>query len=307
MKKKVIIIIPAYNEEKTIRKVIREVKRYGSEVLVIDDGSSDNTIEFSRAEGAIVIPNIINRGLGVTIKNGYLAALERGADIVVQIDADGQYTATDIPKLIKPIIENKADMVLASRFQGGIQHMPLSNRVGNKIGTFVTSVVSGQHISDAQTGFRAMRRELLDEIIPISKKTYVQEMIIRSVKEGWRVIEVPSYFKKRHSGPSRLISSLPGYAKRAILIILRMIREYHPLLFFGIPGIILMVLGAIFGSYMGYIYFFGSGDVSERTGTIILSSFLMLLGFLLIMIGYLADMIQVKYVQLREEIRKKRL
>lgn len=304
-KPKVIIIIPAYNEEKTLGGVIDEIKQYGS-VIVVDDGSKDKTAAIAKAKGATVIPNIINRGLGTSIRRGYLAALEHGADIVVQIDADGQYTASDIPKLIKPIVDNKADMVLASRFLGGIEHMPQSNRLGNRIGTLITSLVSGQKISDAQTGFRAMRKELLDEIIPLSKKTYVQEMIIRAVKEGWRVVEVPSYFKKRTSGPSRLIPNLRKYAQNAFVIIMRMMREYNPILFFSGPGIVFLLWGMILGGEMSYIYFFGSGDVSTRTGTIMFSAFLMLLGVLLIMLGYLADMIQVKYLQLREEIRRKR-
>ncbi len=303
---KIVTIIPAFNEEKTIAQVIREVMPYSDEVLVIDDGSRDRTREISAAEGAIVVPNVINRGLGVTIRRGYQAALQRGADIVVQIDADGQYTASDIPKLIAPIVNNRADMVIASRFRGGIESMPFGNRLGNQIGTLITSFVAGKRISDAQSGYRAMRRELLEEIIPMSKKTYVQEMIIRSVKEGWRVREVPSFFKKRKSGPSRLIPSLTGYARKAFTIILQLVREYHPLMFFGVPGFIFLLWGMILGVEMSYIYFFGSGNVSNRTGTIILSSFLMLFGFLLVFLGYLADMVQLKYLQLREELRMMR-
>ncbi|MEM4259840.1 MAG: glycosyltransferase family 2 protein [Candidatus Woesearchaeota archaeon] len=304
MPPKIVVIIPAYNEEKTIGNVISEVKRYVNNIIVVDDGSRDKTVEISKQLGAKVVSNIINRGLGITIKRGYLAAIDEGADIIIQIDADGQYTTEDIPRLVKPIIDNKADMVLASRFRGGVQYMPMGNVIGNKIGTLITSIVAGQKISDAQTGFRAMRKEILEEIIPISQKTYVQEMIIRAVKEGWRVVEIPSFFKRRKSGPSRLIPSITGYASKAFLIIVRMIREYNPLLFFGIPGIIFLLVGILIGAEMVFMYFFGSGDVSSRIGTIIFSSFLMLLGVLLIMLGYLADMIHVKYLQLKEEIKR---
>lgn len=300
---KIVTIIPAYNEEKSIAQVIKDVHPYSTEVLIIDDGSKDRTREIAAAMGAIVVPNIINRGLGTTIRRGYQAALQRGADIVVQIDADGQYTASDIPKLVAPIVHNKADMVIGSRFKGGIESMPLSNRLGNQVGTIITSIVAGRRISDAQSGFRAMRRELLEEIFPMSKQSYVQEMIIRAAKEGWRIKEIPSFFKRRHSGPSRLISSLTGYAQRAILIILRMVREYHPLLFFGAPGLLFVLWGMILGAEMSVIYWLGSGDVSTRTGTIIFSAFLMLFGLLLILLGYIADMIQMKYLQLREELR----
>jgi glycosyltransferase involved in cell wall biosynthesis len=300
---KIITIIPAYNEEKTIQQVIRDVLPYSDEVLVIDDGSRDKTREIATAAGAFVVPNVINRGLGTTMRRGYQAALARNADIIVQIDADGQYTASDIPKLVQPILDNQADMVIGSRFRGGIEQMPIGNRIGNRIGTFITSLVAGKRISDAQSGYRAIRKELLEEILPMSKKTYVQEMIIRAAKEGWRIKEVPSFFKKRSSGPSRLIPSLTGYARKAILIILQMVREYHPLLFFGAPGMLILLWGMILGAEMSYIYWLGSGDVSNRIGTIILSAFLMLFGFLLIFLGYIADMLQLKYLQLREELR----
>ncbi len=226
---KIIVIIPAYNEQETIASVVDQVKQYTKKIIVIDDGSTDNTAANADASGAQVISNTTNRGLGITVRIGYEAALKSDAEIIVQVDADGQYTIEDIPALIKPISENRADMVLASRIKGGIEEMPLKKRIGNGVGTLLTRLVSGCPVSDSQTGFRAMRRELLEEVLPTGGYTYVQEMIIRASKEGWRISEVPSFFKKRRHGQSRLISSIAVYAVKAIAIIFRTMLEYHPL------------------------------------------------------------------------------
>lgn len=225
--KKVATIIPAYNEEKTIAKVVREMKQFSDEVIVIDDGSTDMTRSIASSAGAIVVPNQVNLGMGVSVRRGYQIAVHRNADIIVQTDADDQYTASDVPKLIKPIIENKADMVIASRFLGGIESMQYRKRIGNQICTMITNLVAGTRLSDTQSGFRAMRNELLRQIQPTGKKDYVHEMVIRASKEGWRITEVPSYFKQRKFGNSRLFSSLTVYAYRFTSAILKMIYRYY--------------------------------------------------------------------------------
>ena len=129
---KSIAIIPAYNEESTIVNVIKETSLFVNEVIVISDGSTDSTAEISRNAGATVIDNIVNRGLGKTIKRGYDEAIKRGADIVVQIDADGQYDPEEIPKLIKTIIDNKADLVLGTRLENLKYEMLWLKKQGNK-------------------------------------------------------------------------------------------------------------------------------------------------------------------------------
>ncbi|MDO8626920.1 MAG: glycosyltransferase family 2 protein, partial [Candidatus Diapherotrites archaeon] len=219
----------------------------------------------------------------------------------VQIDADNQYTAEDIPKLVKPIIENKADMVLASRFQGGMEGMPFSKRFGNKISTFVTNKVSGAKISDSTTGFRAIRKEVLEEISPTSDFTYTQEMIIRVQKEGWRIAEIPSFFKKRKFGESRLFSSVITYARNAFLIIILTYRDYHPVKFFGIPGIILGVIGFLLGLHLLQLQFAGV-NLSTRFGLIVLSAFLILSGLILVSMGIIADAIEQKFRQTKREM-----
>ena len=129
---KTIAIIPAYNEESTISDVIKGTSQFVDEILVINDGSTDNTSDIAKSAGATVIDNIVNRGLGRTIKRGYEEAIKRGADIVVQIDADGQYDPQEIPKLIQPILDNKADLVLGSRLENLKYEMPWLKKQGNK-------------------------------------------------------------------------------------------------------------------------------------------------------------------------------
>ena len=161
---KIVVTIPAFNEEKTIGEVITEIKgvmdktRFKYNLLIIDDGSRDRTKEIAEKAGAIVFSHPINYGLAETFRTEMKKALELNPDIIVHTDADGQYLASDIPKLIKPIIEKKADIVLGSRFKGKIEKMPLIKRLGNKAFSRVISKITGTKISDAQTGFRAFTK-----------------------------------------------------------------------------------------------------------------------------------------------------
>jgi|YelNatPaOPRAMG01_1025707.scaffolds.fasta_scaffold88849_2 glycosyltransferase involved in cell wall biosynthesis len=299
---KIIAVIPAYNEEKTIGFVIKETKKYVDNVIVIDDGSTDNTAKIAKKNGAVIYSHPTRMGLGKTILDGYREALKLDAEIVLQIDADGQYLPKEIPKLLKPIIDNQADMVLGSRFLGTIENMPLIKKIGNKFFSKITSFLSGIKITDAQTGFRATRAEVIENIIPTGKYTYTQEMIIRASKEGYRIFEVPIYFAKRSYGKSRLIGNVFSYGSNAISIILKTFREYHPMKFFGIPGLIFI----FFGTWLGYDVFstYVLTGSMNRPGTAMLSALLIITGVLLLFIGLLADMIESKYKQIREHFKR---
>ena len=214
---KLVVMIPAYNEENTIAHVIREIPRHISgidviEIIVIDDGSTDLTKSNALAAGAnLVISHKTNRGLASAFRTGLRKALQRDADIIVNTDADFQYDQRQIPDLIQPILKNKADLVLGSRFKGHIEDMPIKKKLGNYLATFVTRILSGYPISDAQSGFRAFNRKLALSLRIISKKTYVQETIIRTARSNYKIIEIPIIFRKR-AGKSRLVKSIWGYA-----------------------------------------------------------------------------------------------
>jgi len=292
---KLSIIIPAYNEEKSIGSVIREIPKELKgiktvEIIVIDDGSKDNTVNEAKKSGANKIISLKeNKGLAYAFKIGIDAALESGADIIVNIDADGQYDAKEIPLLIQPILNNDADIVLGSRFKGWIEEMPIQKKIGNKIATKITSLVSGFQVSDAQTGFRAFSREAALQLNILSEYTYVQETIIQAINKNLTIKEIPVHFRKR-KGKSRLISNILTYAKRAGITILRTYLHYRPLRTFAILGGILILIGLIIGLRV-LIHFLLTGFVSPYIPSTILSAIFIIIGFQVIILGLLADLV----------------
>ena len=291
----VIITIPAYNEGKTLGGVIKDIQKvmdaskysFKYKVLVVDDGSTDNTAELARKAGAAVHSHPRNAGLAETFRTEIRRSLDLGADIIVHIDADGQYLPKEIPLLIREVQAGN-DLVLGSRFKGTIEYMPLIKRWGNKAFSRVISRITGVEISDGQTGFRAFTKEVAKRIAIISSHTYTQEQIIKAVRENFRVKEVPVYFAKR-DGKSRLISNPLGYATKAWINIVRIYRDYAPLRFFGIAGGAVFFLGFLLGLYLVYIQLFGEG-VNRHFGLMMLDILILSIGFQLIIFGFLADM-----------------
>jgi glycosyltransferase involved in cell wall biosynthesis len=285
---KTIAIIPAYNEESTIRDVIKSTSQFVDEILVINDGSIDKTSEVASNAGATIIDNIVNRGLGKTIKRGYEEAIKRGADIVVQIDADGQYDPKEIPKLIQPILDNQADLVLGSRLDNLKYDMPWLKKQGNKAFTGLLRMLTGADIKDGQTGFRATRKEVLETLEIHGDFTYTQEMIVKVSNEGWRIANVPVDFYQRSSGESRLMSGPLSYAWRAWIIIIRTIRDYDPLKFFGLPGIVLIIAGLLLGAAI--LYKFTVIGIIGHTPAVIFTALLIMSGIQLLFLALMADM-----------------
>lgn len=292
---KLVITIPAYNEEDSIGRVIREIpgKIEGIdeiEVIVINDGSKDRTSEAAKEAGAdkiIQFPS--NKGLAIAFKEGMNAAIDSGADIIVNIDADGQYNALEIPKLIKPILDGKAEIVLGSRFAGTIEHMVPQKRYGNKLATFVVGMASGMKVSDAQTGFRAFSREAALKLVIHSGYTYTQETIIQAVHKRLGIVEVPVEFRKRNGdGNSRLISGVMTYARRSAVTLIRTYTSYNPLKTFTCIGGGLFLLGGILALRV-LIHFISTGMVTPYLPTALLSSVLAIIGFQIIVIGLIAD------------------
>lgn len=289
---KVIITIPSFNEEKTIGDIIKKVKkvmdenRFEYKILVIDDGSKDKTKENAEKAGAIVFCHPINYGLAETFRTEMKKALELNPDIIVHIDADCQYLASDIPKLIKPIIDKKADIALGSRFKGKIESMPLIKRLGNKAFSKVISNITKVKISDGQTGFRAFTKEVA-AINILSNHTYTHEQIIKAIKNKFKLVEVPVYFAKR-KGKSRLIKNPFDYALKAWINILRIYRDYEPLKFFGYFGGISIFLGLLFGIWI-LVTLLKTGSVGGIPRVILCVLFIMA-GIQIVLFGFLADM-----------------
>ena len=290
--KKVTISIPAYNEAATLPVVIKKIKEvmnsqpYQSHIVVVDDGSRDNTSSVAKQAGAHVITHPKNYGLAETFRTELKEFLRSDDDVLVHIDADGQYNPEDIPKLLNEI-KNGADLVLGNRFLGGIQSMPLLKRWGNRAFSRTISKIIKYKVGDSQTGFRAFTHELAQAIPITSTHTYTQEQIIRAVKEKFKVKEVPVFFAKRE-GNSRLIKHPFEYAIKAWINILRIYRDYEPLRFFGRIGVLFVIAGLTLGSWLIYL-FLTQGRIGHIPITI-LTILLIMLGVQVILFGFLADM-----------------
>lgn len=290
---KIIISIPAYNEERTLPKVLQEIKKVMKnskysywQILVLDDGSLDQTVKVAQAQGAIVISHRRNRGLAETFKSEMKECLQRKADIIIHTDADGQYHSQHIPELISKV-EQGYDLVIGSRFKNcRMKHMPLLKRFGNVAFSKVLSSLTQVKITDSTTGFRAFTAEVAREINYINTFTYTQEQIIKVAKQGFRITEIPITTRKTRA--SRLFKSPLQYAIKAWINIFRIYRDYQPLSFFGRIGAFFLAVGAGIGLWLAY-RFFTLGYVGKTPSTI-LSMLLILVGMQVILFGFLADM-----------------
>ena len=288
---KLLVSIPAFNEEATISQQVKQIKesckRYNLKILVVDDGSTDNTARLAREAGAIVVSHRVNRGLAETFRTEMKEALKLNPGIIVHIDADLQYRAEEIHLLVNKLKEGN-DLVLGSRFSGQIEAMPWIKRIGNMAFSKVISGITHQKITDGQTGFRVFTPEVAKLNI-FSNHTYTQEQIIRAVKNNFSITEVAVHFDKR-DGKSRLISNPFEYAAKAWVNILRTYRDFAPLKFFGLIGLFMFLVGSVLGLYFVFLHF--TTGIQGHLGLLILMSLLLLSGIQIILFGFLADAIK---------------
>jgi len=304
-KMKLVVMIPAYNEEKSLGGVIAEIPPgiegiSEIEILVIDDGSTDGTVKEAEKAGADkVISHSGNMGLGVTFKDGLDMALDMGADIMVNIDADGQYNAYEIPVLVRPIVEQKADIVLGWRNINALDFMPRGKKLGNKLATWATRISAGFPVKDAQSGYRAFSRDAALKMNLSGKYTYVQETLMQAKYKGLWVEQVPIEFRARR-GESRLISGIFNYALKAGRTILSTLRDYRPLwLFCSIGG---LITAAGLGFAAGVLnHYLRTGFVSPHIPSAIAASLLIIVGLGVMVFGVIADLFK-KQRLLEEEI-----
>jgi glycosyltransferase involved in cell wall biosynthesis len=289
---KVIITIPCFNEEKTIGKVIDEINKvmgvlsYDYQIIVVNDGSNDQTGKIAQKHGAIVINNKRNLGLAETFKREMEECIKLGAEIIVHTDADGQYPAKYIPELIKGI-ENGHDLVLGSRFKGGAYSGSFVKKIGNIVFALVFSKILNAKITDTTTGFRALTTEVATLPL-INDFTYTQEQLIRAAKRKLNVGEI--FIKTRKTRASKLFSSPFHYAIKAWINIFRIYRDFAPIKFFGFFGGILLSIGLILGIWIVYtILLTGSVGGIPR---VILSALALISGLQIMLFGFLADMLK---------------
>jgi len=248
----VIACIPAYNEEKTIAKVLVKTKKYVDKVIVCDDGSTDMTAEIAEALGAEVIRHEINMGKGAAIRSLFRKSREENADVIVTLDADGQHDPDEIPILLKIAEESGADIVVGSRFltEETAKKIPTYRYIGNRILTMVTSV---KGILDTQSGFRVYSRKAIELIQPAEMGFAVDsEILYKASERGLKIVEVPVRVEYRVPKPSK-----KGPIFQALDVSLSMIKQLsikHPLIFYGVPGFIFLLIALLSGLVLIHLF-----------------------------------------------------
>lgn len=295
---RLIVNLPAFNEEQKIAETIQRIPRTFkgiSEVLVqvVDDGSKDKTVEEARKGGAdFILSHDGNRGLGVMFQTARENALKEGADILVNIDADGQFDPKDIQKVIDPILQDRFDMVIADRFsKDTAENIPfLKNRL-NRLAAWIVSKALNTSVVDLTCGFRAHNRETLLRLNNPTGFTYTQETIIDAIGKNLKLIWVPvkvTYYAERKS---RVVKTIRTYVSNSARIIIRAFRDVRPMKFFGIPGTLLITLSMIcFGVFLSL--YFPNMEITPYRNYLITSIALFLIGLQFIVFALMADMIK---------------
>lgn len=291
---KLIVQIPCFNEEKTLSQTIRDIPRQITgisqvEILVIDDGSADNTIDVARKNGVDhIVKHTSNKGLAKTFKTGLDACLRLGADIIVNTDGDNQYKGEDIPELIKPILKQEADMVIGDRQTDKIPHFSFSKKKMQKFGSFVVRKLSGTIAQDTVSGFRAFSREAALQLNIVSPFSYTIETLIQAGKKRLTVANVPVGTNPKNRD-SRLFKSISHFLERSISTMVRIYTMYQPLKIFFYIGSFFIIGGMI--PSIRFLYFYFSGASTGHIQSLILAAILFIIGFQVYMIGLLADVI----------------
>lgn len=291
---KLIIQIPCLNEAETLEIALNDLPKHIDgideiEYLIINDGSVDNTVEVAKNWGVHYIVSFKrNKGLAKGFMAGIDACLKHGADIIVNTDADNQYCGEDIEKLVRPILDGKADIVIGERPIDETEHFsPLKKKLQH-FGSYIVRKASKTDIPDAPSGFRAFSREAAMHINVMNNYTYTLETIVQAGRSSWAITSVPV----RTNGElrkSRLFHSMGAYVKRSMITIIRAYMMYRPLTFFSVLGLIPFTGGFLIG--LRFLIYWLKGSGSGHIQSLIFASTLMLLGFMTFIVGLQADVI----------------
>lgn len=308
---KLIIQIPCYNEEVSLPVTLSQlpVKIDGIdeiEVLISDDGSTDRTIEIAKSFGVKhIVTSTHHRGLAKTFVAGLQRAIAEGADIIVNTDADNQYCADDIEKLVKPILEKKADIVIGARPIKQIDQFSKFKKFLQFLGSKVVRLLSSTATEDAPSGFRAFSRDAALAINVFDNYTYTIETVIQSKTKGLHILSVPIRVNPTYR-KSRLVKNIFSYIQKNSFTILRMFIIYRPFRFFALIGGTLLLLGLILLTRFLLYYFFGSGN--GHIQSLIISSILIITGFQTCIFGILADLLAINRKLIEDvQIRTRKL
>lgn len=293
---KLVIQIPCYNEEESLPLTLAELPRTvpgfdGVEWLIIDDGSTDRTSEVAREHAVDRIVRLPkNLGLSRAFAAGLEAAITMGADVIVNTDADNQYSSQDIPKLVAPILAGQAEIVIGERPISTTPHFSPIKKALQRIGSRVVRRLSSTTIPDAPSGFRAISRDAAMRLHVFNDYSYTLEMIVQAGRKGMAITSVPIRTNP-DLRPSRLYSSVPGYLRRQALTVLRIFITYRPFYFFAVPGVLSFLTGFLIG--LRFLYFFVTGTGAGHVQSLILAALLLGSGMFLVIVGLVTDLIAV--------------
>jgi glycosyltransferase involved in cell wall biosynthesis len=291
---KLIIQIPCLNEADTLPATLAELPRAIAgidriEVLVIDDGSRDGTADVARAAGVDHVVRLRrNKGLAAAFAAGIDASLKRGADFIVNTDADNQYPGNQIAALLEPLLAGEADIVIGDRNIASVQHMSWRKRQLQRLGSWVVRQVSNTSVPDTTSGFRAYTRDAALRMTIVSEFSYTLESIIQAGKKRMAIAHVPIRSNPR-TRTSRLFSSVWTYIKASAATIIRIYAMYEPLKVFGVIG--LVVFGGGLAVSLRFVYFYLVGEGLGHVQSLIFAAVLLIVGFQIALIGLLADVI----------------
>ena len=278
---KLVILIPARNEENALGEVIRRIPRSKLpelEVVVVNDGSTDNTAEVARKAGATVINFAKNRGLATVFRKGVEYAVESGADYIVNIDADGQHPPEQIPEILQPVLDGKADIVIGSRLMKTGEMKAKEKLYANKFLSKVISMLIHQKIYDSTSGFRAFTREVAKTVKIFHKYTYTQQQLLQAAYYKFKILEIPIPIIERKEGKSKLIKNIWSYAYSAINIIFLNLVYLYPFKFFSLFGLIFILSGVVLDTTF--------------VGHSLLAAVLVLSGIMFVLFGALFELMQ---------------
>ncbi|MEN8165322.1 MAG: glycosyltransferase family 2 protein [Acidobacteriota bacterium] len=307
---KLIIQIPAWNEEaclgRTLDSLPVELEGFAEVGMqVVDDGSTDRTAEIAREHGAKVVRLPIHRGLAVAFATGIQAAVEDGADVIVNTDADGQYDPLDITTLVAPILSGEAQMVIGDRQVEKLNRFSTTKKLLQKLGSWVVRKLSHTNVRDATSGFRAITRETALKLHVFTRFTYTLETILQAGEAGINVVSVPIRSASEEQRPSRLFKSNLGYVLRSLESLARIVVLYNPLRIFLRIGAIPVTVGtALLIRFLGY--YLSGASPAGHVQSLILAVILILVGVQIWVVGIVADLIAVNRRLLEESVERAR-
>jgi len=306
---RLVIQIPCFNEAETLPATLADLPRQVSgfdEVLwlVIDDGSSDETAEVAKAHGVDAVVKLTqNKGLAVAFQVGLDAALQLGADVIVNTDADNQYSAANIPNLVEPITQGHADLVVGTRDITNHEEFSTLKKYLQKIGSWVVRQASATEVSDVTSGFRAYTKEAALQVNVVSQFTYTLETLIQAGRSDLAVVDIPISVNPT-TRPSRLFRSKRQYVRRSAGTISRVYAMHQPLRVFNIPAAVFAVAGLILFGRFGWFYLTAGGE--GHIQSLIVGAVCLLVAMQMLMLGLLADLLRSNRVISERVLRRVR-